>query len=311
MSTLISIAGKNGCGGENVVATGKKGCQIAFGTPKHALRLKKGTKISPTTEFNTEYILELIQKGIVTPLMGATAFERLSGEDGLSTTTDTTERLNVLGLPKYKLTFQEGHEWYRQISELTGFNNSDWLIIDDSGNLRIAIDSKDNFVGFKAGQVIADQVMEKVQGGDGESKSVNIQFTNRKQWDLEYTIVTQDQHGIDWEDISGANPVNLTYVGVLADAASTMVVSALLASDNSTPVEGLTANEFLVVSDEVPNEVTGAVENSPGLYTLTLTSAMVAAKKYEAKLGDFTLGLNVASFEGVLYSSEKIVEAAV
>lgn len=308
MSTLKSIAGKNGCGSGTSIATGKKGCQIPFGTPKHAIRLRKGTTIPSTTTFNLAYLLLLIQKGIAVPVMGATGFERLSGEDGVSTTSDNTERLNVLGLPKYKLTFQEGHEFYRQLSKLTGFKNSDWLIIDDAGNMRIAINSKGDFVGFSAGQVIANQVMEKVEGGDGESKSVTVQFLNRKQWDQDYTIVTQKELDIDWEDIQGANPTNISFKTVPSNGDTTVVVSTVLASDNSTHVEGAETDDFKATVNGAPVVIAGAVEDAPNKqYTLTIP-ALATDDVLEVSFHDNTLNVVNINIEDVIFTSNKAEE---
>ena len=300
MATLKSIAGKNGCGGDGSIATGKKGCQIPFGTPKHAIRLTKGTVIPSTTEFTLSYVLSLIAAGKAIVVMSATAFERLSGEDAMSTTSEGIESLNVLGLPKYKLTFQEGHEFYRQLSKLTGYKNSDWLIIDDSGNMKIALNSNNDFVGFTAGQVNSEMVMEKVSGGDAESKSLTIQFINRKQWDQNYTIVKNEQLGFDWEEVDGANPVNLELITVPTATDTEIVFSALLASDNNTPVEGMEKEQIEILVDGVAAEIATLTE-ADNEYTATipvLTGASV-----------ISIGIkSIINIEDVLFSSETVEE---
>jgi hypothetical protein len=304
MGTLKSIAGKNGCGIANSIATGKKGCQIPFGTPKHAIRLKKGTIFPSTTIFNLAFVLGLIQSGKATPVMGATGFERMSGEDGLSTTSDNTERLNVLGLPKYKMTFQEGHEFYRQMSKLTGFKNSDWLIIDDAGSVRIAINSAGNFTGFTAGQVIADQVVEKTEGGDGESKSMTVQFTNRKQWDYDYTIITSDQSQIDWEEVDGVNPTEIAFKSVPSAGDVIIILTALLSSDKDTNVEGAIATNFLITVNGTP-VVPNPVDEVSNEYSLTLTPALASEDVITAS---FNGNINI---EDVLFLSNIATETVI
>tara|TARA_R110000851_G_scaffold51794_4_gene122688 strand:+ start:694 stop:1605 length:912 start_codon:yes stop_codon:yes gene_type:complete len=303
MATLKSIAGKNGSGNTSKIATGKRGNQIPFGTPKHLIRLTKGTIIPSTTTFNAAYLLSLIQSGKAVPVMGSTSFERLTAEDGVSSTSDSTERLNLLGLAKYKLTFQEGHEFYRQMSKMTDFRNSDWLIVDDSSNMKIAINSKGDFVGFTAGQVISESVMEKIQGGDGESKSLTIQFTNRKQWDENYTIVTSKESQIDWEEIEGVNPVEITFVSVPTAADTTLVVSLDLSSDYNTNVEGALTANFSYKVDGVVTAVSGVAEDS-GEYTLTIP-ALVSGKEI-----DLSLNGNI-NIEDVLFSSDSFKETIV
>lgn len=310
MQTLKSIAGKNGCGGN--FSLGKKGCQIPFGTPKHAIRLKKGTVIPSTTNFNLEYLRTLIISGIATPLIGSSGFERLSGEDAVSTTTDTVERLNVLGLPKYKLMYQEGHEFYRQMSGLTGFKNSDWIIIDDSGRMKIAINSNGDFVGFTAGQVIAEMVTEKVQGGDGESKSVTIQFINRLQWDKNYTIATNEQLGFDWEELEGLNPVSLSFVSVPVSGDTTIQFKAVLSSDENTYVEGLAVENISINYDNRDEEAidTFSYDSENKVYS-AICSAVSSGQKVNIT---FKNGINSFPFidlGGVLYSTkEETIEVA-
>jgi hypothetical protein len=304
MATLKSIAGKNGCGNENSIATGKKGCQIPFGTPKHAIRLKRGTIFPSTTEFNLAFVIGLIQSGIATPVMGATGFERMSGEDGLSTTSDNTERLNVLGLPKYKLTFQEGHEFYRQMSKLTGFKNSDWLIIDDSLSVKMAINSKGNFCGFTAGQVIADQVIEKTEGGDGESKSMSIQFTNRKQWDYDYTILTNEQSEIDWQEVEGVNPAVIAFKSVPADGDVIIALTAVLSADMDTNVEGALITNFTIKVNGEP-VVPSLLDDANLEYKLTISPALAADDIVTAS---FNGNINI---EDVLFLSNTASEVTV
>lgn len=301
MATLKSIAGKNGCGTDGSIATGKRGCQIVFGTPKHALRLKKGFVIPSTTEFTLEYVLGLIAAGNLIPVMSATGFERLSGEDAMSTSTDTSERLNVLGLPKYKLTLEEGHEFYRQLSKLTGYKNSSWLIVDDSGNMKIAINSGGDFVGFTTGQVNVEMTTEKVQGGDAESKSMTIQFINRLQWDQNYTIVTQAELGFDWEEVEGTNPVNLELVTVPTVTDTEVVFTALLASDNHTPVEAIPKEDVEILVDGVAAVISTLIESATNEYTATIP-VLTGAASISVQLKE------IINIENVLFSSEAITE---
>ena len=172
MATLQEIANlKTDCGGGDA-NTGKKGCQIEFGTPLSVIRLKKGTVIPKETVFSKAYIDGLIIARTATPLIGAVAFDDQGAEDGLNTLSSGIERLNLLGLPKYMLEFQEGHEFYREISGLTSYRKSDFILFDEAGNMAIAINSDGDYVGFSAGQVIAMPRKSNVQGGDNESRSV-------------------------------------------------------------------------------------------------------------------------------------------
>lgn len=302
MATLESIAGKNGCGEKNA-ATGKLGCQIEFGTPMHLFKLKKGLVIPKTTVLDMTYLNGLIQEGKLTPLVDASSFEDLSGEDSVSSNSRTVERLNILGLPKYKLMFEEGHEFYRQMAKLTSFKSADFLIGDEYGNLKVAVNSNGDFVGFSAGQVLPELTKNKVQGGDAESKSLTVQFLNRRQFDEDYTIVTNEQLGFDLIEVQGANPVLLDFNSVPTDTDTTIEVTAKLSADKSTDVSGLVVADFLVKVDGATNVVTNVVEAN-GVYTLTLTSAVATGNVINVDLYDGAKNSGTILNGGVLYSSD-------
>ena len=114
---IVNIANKIACGGTDTANTGKLGCLSLFGTPTNALLLRKGTKIPATTTFNVAYLTPLIQQGTIVPLIGASSFEDVSSEDAYSTNASGVKRLNLKGLPEYKLMFEEGHEFYRQMNK--------------------------------------------------------------------------------------------------------------------------------------------------------------------------------------------------
>lgn len=301
MATLESIAGKNGCGTENSL-TGKLGCQIEFGTPMHLFKLKKGLVIPKATVLDKSYLNSLIQAGKLVPLVDASSFEDLSGEDSVSSNSRTVERLNIQGLPKYKLTFEEGHEFYRQMAKLMSFKSADFLIGDEYGNLKMGVNSDGDFVGFSAGQVLPELTKNKVQGGDAESKSLTVQFLNRKQFDEDYTIVTNEQLGFDLIEVQGANPVVLAFNSVPTDTDTTIEITAKLAADKSTNVEGLVVADFLV-NVAGSSVVVSNLTEANGVYTLTIpavaVSEVVTVDLYDGSLNSGTI-LN----SGVLYGSD-------
>ena len=191
--SITSIANKLPCGGASAANTGKLGCLSLFGTPTHMLALRKGTKILAAADFDIAYLLPLVQAGTIIPLINASAFEDVSGEDTYSTNTSGVKRLNLKGLPEYKLMFEEGHEFYRQIAELEGYKNFDYIIGDEEGNWMLATNSDGTFSGFAAGHSTPELTKRKVAGGDAESKSFLVQFLLRSQWDSNYAILHVDE----------------------------------------------------------------------------------------------------------------------
>ena len=311
MDTLETIAGKNGCGTKNA-NTGRKGCQIEFGTPTHLFELTKGTVIPKATVLNLVYLNSLTQKNTMTPIVGASAFEDLSAEDAVSANASGVERINLYGLPKYKFMYEEGHEFYRELSKMTTFKNSDYFIGDERGNLKIALNSAGDFVGFTAGQVLAEMTKNKVVGGDSESKSLTIQFLNRKQFDEDYTIIGFQELDYDLLEVQGANGVDLQFDAVPANLATTIVINTLLNSDKSSPVTLLVKEDFLVKVDGSTAAISTAVETPtiPGQYTLTI-SALATGEVVVVDLWDGTLNSDRILNNGVIYASDVVSEIVV
>ena len=112
--SLETIASKVACGTGTSINTGKLGCLSLFGTPAHLIAMPKGYIIPKETEFNDAFIRPLVQKRILIPIIDSSSFEDVSAEDAYSTNTSGVKRLNLEGLPEYKLMFEEGHEFYRQ-----------------------------------------------------------------------------------------------------------------------------------------------------------------------------------------------------
>ncbi len=312
MSTLAQIVDKKACGGEAGANTGKLGCLSLFGEPSHLVAMKKGTVIPKETDLDLTYLSLQVQKGIFIPLIDATAFEDLSSENAMSTTTKGVERLNVKGLPKYKLTFEEGHEFYREISKLTSFKTWDFGILDEEGNWILAKDSAGDYGGMSAGQVVAEMRKAKVAGGDAESKAITAQFLERLQWDENYGIVHNENLTTPFtpQEIPLVNGVNLEFLVVPADTDVILEVGAKLSQDNDTPVEGLILADFLVTVDGVTVVPTLVDEPSPGEYDITI-AALATGEVVFIDLWDGTLNVNVVDSLGVLYRSPGVTETVV
>lgn len=308
MSTLASIANKQlACGGETA-NTGKLGCPKELATPLHLIAFKKGTVIPSTTEWNLAYINVEIQKGNYTPLIEAEAFEKMSSDDSMSTNQRGLDRLSVKGLPKYKLTFEEGHEFYKQLAKLTSNKQLDFAIGDEEGNWKLGVNADGDYVGLTAGQVIAELTSEKELGGESESKALIVQFTDRLQWDQNYVIFGKDELGWNPGDVQGANGVTLSFDSVPVTADTDIVIDAVFSSDMTTKVLGLVTTDFLVTVQGVTVPHTFAESN--GQYTLTI-AALQLADIVVVDLFDSTLNTQRILNNGILYSSDVVSEDTV
>lgn len=300
---LIKIAGKNtACGGTSTGNTGKLGCQIEWGVPLHLIRVRKGFVIPKETDFNLTYIREKIQEGIFVPLIGAETFENESSEDQMQANTRGVERLNVLGLPKFKFIYEEGHEFYKQMASLTNYKGSDFIMIDEAGNWKVAVTSEGDFKGFTVGQALALMTGTKVSGGENESKAFTIQVLDRLQWDKEYTFFLRSELGFSPEEIDGVNGVNLSYNAVPA-AGTTINVQVLLNADMNTPVEGLTAPNFIFHNGAVSTVVSALTETPGGNYALTVP-AYVATDEVWVETWDDTVKTSRILVDEVLYQGQ-------
>lgn len=304
MDTINVIANKNtSCSTLASAYTGTLGCQIEFGTPENALIPRRGFVIPKETVFDKAYIDMQTQLGNFIPALLADSFEDTSSEDTMNTNTKGVDRLSVLGLPKYVFTFQQGHGFYREIAKLTTFKNFDLIIGDEMGNWKMAVNSNGDFTGFSCGQILAGMTKSKVAGGDPESKSLTFQMINRNQWDKNYIIVGREQ--LDWspEDLATINPVYLT-LSTPAVAAVVINVTAVLASDRVTPVEGMLPANWRLIKNGVP--VAGPLvitEGDPGEYALTIDAAALndvfVLETYDAALSTRNILLSDTLFNGV------------
>lgn len=299
MSALIDIMSKlENCGGDQA-NTGKLGCLQSFGTPLSVILTKRGFVIPKETELNVAYLEAEVQKGNLIPIMDASSFEDVSAEDAYSTNAAGVERLNLKGLPKFKLMFEEGHEFYRQMSRLNSYKSKGAILIDDAGKWLFGVDSNGDYVGLTLGQVTAEMRKTKVQGGDAESRALSMQFIDRYQWDSSYGIVERSELGFSPSEVPTINGARIDFTQVATSGDTDVAVTITLASDGSSPIEGLAASDFVVKSGVGSQVPTGITEASPGLYVLTVTALSTGALSVD--IFDSSLNLNVVVSSNVLY----------
>lgn len=309
--SIATIASKKVCaGGSTAANTGKLGCLSLFGTPAHLIAIRKGTEIDGAEDFDLDYLMGMVQKGTMIGLIDSTAFEDVSSEDTYSTNTRGIKRLNVKGLPEYRLRFEEGHYFYKEVSKLTSFKQYDFLIGDQEGNWLIATKSNGNFQGFSAGHVTPELTKRKVEGGDPEYKSILIQFLDRLQWDRDYSIIHAEDIDFAPSDFPLVNGTEITFAAVPANTDTSLSVSVKLAADRNTLVEGLTASDFSVDVDGVTATIASVTEPTPGNYTINIP-ALSTGQKVIINHFSGTTNTTVANSNDVLYRNSKDNEIVV
>ena len=299
METIKSIMDMVVCGGGDTPNTGKLGCLSLFGEPTHLLGVTKGYKFAGSSVFDLALLTPLIKQGIVTPLIDASSFEDASAEDSYSTNSKGVKRLNLKGLPEYKLMFEEGHEFYRELDRLRGFKGLDFIIGDDEGNWMVVKNSDGTYGGFTAGHVTPELTKRKVAGGDAEMKSLLIQFLNRLQWDRNYGILHQD--GLDFAptDVPAINGAHLEFSTVPADTDVTLEITAHLNSDHVSLITGLLVGNFYAKVNGETVVISLVTELTPGDYVLTIP-AIATNDILEVGLWDSTLNVEVTEVAGDL-----------
>ena len=271
--SIASIASKKACAGiDSSVNTGKLGCLSLFGTPSHAMLLTTGFTIPAATDFNDAYIRPLVQKGTIIPLIDASSFEDVSSEDSYSTNTKGVKRLNLKGLPEYRLMFEEGHEFYRQIDKIESFKSYDALIGDEDGNWIIVKKSDGDFKGLQCGHITPELTRRKVEGGDAEMKPILMQFLNRIEWDRQYEILHSEDLTFTPQEVPQINGVEVTFDSVPANGNTTIDITVVLASDRSTGVEGLAIADFVITYNGTTQVISNVTDNGGGSYQLTVPS---------------------------------------
>lgn len=299
---IADIASKKACSGTSGGAnTGKLGCLSLFGSPAHLIALQRGTTILATDDFNQAYLLDLVQRGIAIPLLDATGFEDVSSEDSYSTNARGIKRLNIKGLPEYKLTFEEGHEFYRELAKLESFKSYDYIIGDTDGNWMLVKKSDGNFQGFSGGHTTPELTKRKVEGGEAESKALLIQFIDRLQWDQGYEILHAEDLDFTPSEVPVVNGTEIKYNTVPGASDTVLDVSVVLASDRNTIVEGLVSGDFVVTKNGATAAHSGVVEGTPGNYQITLSAALAASDVIKVDHFDGTANSVVAESAGVLY----------
>lgn len=275
MATLASILDKKACGGDVGINTGKLGCLSLFGAPTHLMLMKKGFKIPVAQAWDLAYISENVQKGNFIPIIDSSSFEDLSAEDAYTTNSSGIKRLNLDGLVELKFMYEEGHEFYKEISKLKSYKSYDVALGDDNGNWMFSVNSDGTTSGFSLGHVTPERRTFKVKGGDSESKSILMQFIDRLQYDRNYGISHIDELGFTPQEIATVNGVDLDFLAVPAALDTTFDITAVLSSDRNTKVEGLLLPNFVVLVNGADPSAT-VLENTPGVYTFTVPALAVS-----------------------------------
>lgn len=311
MGILSTIMDKKACGGSGLgLNTGKLGCLQLFGQPTHLVAIKKGFIIPAETDFTLAYVQNLVQTGVMIPLTDASTFEDVSADDTYTTDSAGVKRLDLQGLPEYKMTFEEGNEFYRELSKIRSYKTYDFAIIDDENNWMLAKTSTGDYKGFTAGHVTPGRRMNKVKGGSSESKAVLVQFTDRVQFDTAYGIIHAESVGFTAQEIPAVNGVALSFIAIPVNLATTIRVKAVLRSDMFSVVEGLLVPNFLVTVAGVTVVPSLIAEPAPGEYTLTVP-ALNTGQMVVVDLFDSTKNVNITVSEAVLYRSESVGEAVI
>lgn len=309
---ISTVIGKGACGSLEI-NSGDLGCSVNLSLIKHAIFLKKGTRIPVSTDLNEAYMSVLTQAGAV-PLIDAYGSEPTFADDTLETSDLGVEALTLKGLPKFSLTFKKGQEFYKQLSKLTGFDNYEVILGDVNGNWVFALASNGDLKGFDVGQIVA-MMTAPASASETEKKTISFQLTSRPEYDLDFDVILAsnafpiyDNKGVNgvtlsFEDVNGAVPP--------ADLATTLKVKAVFTNGGDVGIEGLAVGNFLYTVDGSTVTPSGVVDDGNGFYTFTV-AAIAAAEVLLLQNYDSSANKNVViTSAGVLLRSNILSAIAV
>ena len=296
------IGVSSACSDATSRAVGSYGCPFKFQLPDGVILLKKGFFVPAGQDFSKTYLQGLIQEGIAIPLLNSFGFEPINEDDVLETSVTGVNDLARKGLTSLKFMFKKGIAFEKELEKLTSFGRFDVWVVDKSGNF-LGVEKSGGFGGWSAGLALA-RAKTWNTGSESEGKDFEIQLTQPGERKNVTWIEASQLDFFAPTEIDGVNPVVLTFedaLGPVPPASSdTSLKIKAVASDGSTPIEGLTDSDFLVEIDGAIVNVTGASETSPGFYdvTVAVSAGALQATLYDAVLGAEAVLVNEYIFAG-------------
>lgn len=283
------------CSQSGVKGTGLAGCRIDRKIVTALGLVEKGYKFN--AEITKAYLRQLQKDGKLIMLQGVVSFEDNTADDNIITRPGSGQKVLAGKNPyEHTLTFDNGINFHKALTSLSGFNAYDLILFDVDNSMFFTVTKANEPKGFTLGMFENGKYMG-ANGSDASSQTVVLQLTERAEIDERMSWIENNQLDFSYGELTGVNDVILT-VNPIVTASTTIVVSAFLL-DKIHPVEGLLVGDFAFTrngSPLVPSAI--AYSSTTKKYTFTVT-ANTTADIVTVDLKDIVLTL-----ADVLYKSD-------
>lgn len=311
MATFAELANKGACGVGGVEGSNiDNGCIIDFTRIIAEWKISPSVRILPTDDVSLlSYWQELMMEGKLIPLNGIISFTEDGSDDAFETLEDDTQDLTNEGKYRFTATFKNGVYWQRVLGFLNGFKNWNSILIDSDGRIILQENINEQGLGFTVG-MSRRRKLSFPSASESLKQMYTFQFLNRFEVDDNMKVIQRADLDFDPRQLKGVSQVKLVYVNAPSNSDTSLVVKAVLAQDNKTPVEDLEASDFIHLVNGTTNPPTGETENN-GQYSLTGIAALATGANTSLQIFDSSNNRQVVNKNGNLYQSKPLLATVI
>jgi hypothetical protein len=308
MATIANIINLIDCGLSATYGTGSQGCKAFFKNVASIWLTPTGFKFDSSETLNEAYAQELQAQGKLIVLKGVTAFTDNSEDTVTETYDDGTKQVVRKGKYEFAIEFINGLYFQAALNSLNSFERYDITLIDSENNILGTLAEDGSQKGFSAGMI---QVAKYTfgTGSAGAKQGLMVQLTEPDELDDTFGFISgKSLAPFKPKNLDGVNEVVLSFNTAPADAATTLVVKAVLKQGGGA-FSGAAFGNFLLKVDGVTSNPTAATEVS-GVYTLTV-SALSTNEVLALSLYNNTDSYPAIELDNVMYKSNTLTGVVV
>lgn len=311
MATYAELANKGACGVGGVEGSNlDNGCIIDFTRIVAEWKISPSVRILPSDDITTlAYWQNLIVEGKLVPLTGIISFVEDGSDDAFETLEDDTQDLTNEGKYRFTATFKKGVYWQRVLGFLNGFQNWSSILIDSDGRIILQENVNEQGLGFTVG-MNRRRKMSLPSSTASLKQMLTFQFLNRFEVDDNMKVIQRADLAFDPRQLKGVNQVKLSYVNAPSNGDTSLVVKAVLAQDNKTPIEDLESGDFLHQIGGTPANPTGETADGEE-YTLTGVTPLATNNNTTLQIFDSANNRGIVNKNGNLYQSKPLLATVV
>lgn len=272
MATGAELLNVAACGESLAGYNMSKGCASFFKDVKEIWRTPVSFEFDGSQEFDEAYIKSLQLAGNLTIIKKITDFPEAGTDALIETLPDNTEI--DAGDAKYKYTPVWAQDlWLNvQLGKLEGQGNNRFVFVDSNGSFLVTKGKTEgNFRGFLTSRTKRAKVALQTPGV-GAKQSLEFQLANTYELEDNVEIISSELLDFDARQIEPIVQAYVEFDAVPANAATTIVVKALIDRGRKTPITGLTTSGDFKVTINGVEEASSVAVDASGVYTITTTA---------------------------------------